>query len=238
MRMFARECRRQDAPEGHRGSNIEGFNYFLKRAFDILCSAILVAFLFPIMLLAGFAVLIFDGRGVLFRQERIGVHGRAFEMLKLRTMENRTADLVHREYVQHWIRDSQDPGADYDRTSATDREVFKLCDDPRITKIGKFLRRFSLDELPQLWNVLRGDMSLIGPRPALPYEVELYQEWHRRRLEGMPGITGLWQVSGRNRVSFDDMVRLDVKYLEDWSLTSDIRILLHTIPVLLRGEGL
>ena len=117
-------------------------------------------------------------------------------------------------------------------------KVFKLANDSRVTGVGKILRRFSIDEFPQLLNVVRGDMSLIGPRPALPYEVEHYQDWHRRRLEGMPGITGLWQVSGRNQVSFDEMVRLDVQYLEDWSLTTDIRILFRTIPVLLRGEGL
>ena len=99
------------------------------------------------------------------------------------------------------------------------------------------MRRFSLDELPQLWNVLRGDMSLIGPRPAMPYELEHYDEWHRRRLDAAPGITGLWQVSGRNRLSFDEMVQLDVQYLEDWSLSGDFKILMRTLPVLLRGEG-
>lgn len=223
---------------GRLGSDMRGLNYSMKRAFDIVCGTILAAFVLPIVGVAALAILICDGRAVLYRQMRIGAHGRPFEMLKLRTMNSRTADLVHREYVEHWIRDGQELSANGYRASETDREVFKLCDDPRITKIGKVLRRFSLDELPQLWNVLRGDMSLIGPRPALPYELEHYQEWHRRRLEGMPGITGLWQVSGRNRVSFDDMVRLDVKYLEHWSLTSDILILLHTIPVLLRGEGL
>lgn len=223
---------------GPRGSNIEGMNYVIKRAFDIIGASILMVFCLPIMLVAALAILIFDGREVLYRQKRIGAQGRPFEMLKLRTMKSQTADLVHREYVQEWIRNEASPGANGNGGSGKDQKVFKLCDDPRITKVGKLLRRFSIDELPQLWNVLRGDMSLIGPRPALPYELELYQDWHRRRLEGLPGITGLWQVSGRNRVSFEDMVRLDVKYLEDWSLSSDIRILLHTIPVLLRGEGL
>lgn len=220
------------------GSNIRGFNYLIKRGFDLVCGTILAVFVLPVVGLAALAIVVCDGRTVLYRQERVGAHGQRFEMLKLRTMHPRSPDLLHREYVQQWICNDLGNGSNGHSASGTDHAVFKLCDDPRVTRLGKFLRRFSLDELPQLWNVLRGDMSLIGPRPALPYELELYQEWHCRRLEGMPGITGLWQVSGRNRISFDDMVRLDVEYLEHWSLASDIRILLHTIPVLLRGEGL
>jgi lipopolysaccharide/colanic/teichoic acid biosynthesis glycosyltransferase len=232
------EISKQGAPASHRGSNIDGFNYLIKRAFDIVCGAILATLLFPVTLLAAVAILVFDGPVVLYRQIRIGAYGQPFEMLKLRTMNNRTADLVHREYVEHWICDGQGLAAKGNQPSGAEQKVFKICDDPRITRVGKLLRRFSLDELPQLWNVLRGDMSLIGPRPALPYELEHYQEWHRRRLQGMPGITGLWQINGRNRVSFDDMVRLDLKYLENWSLASDIRILMQTIPALLRGDGL
>ena len=117
-------------------------------------------------------------------------------------------------------------------------KIFKIVNDKRITHVGRILRRYRIDELPQLLNVLRGDMSVIGPRPALPYELELYKGWHRRRLDVVPGITGLWQVSGGNQLSFDDMVRLDVQYIEDWSLSSDLRILARTVPVLLRGEGL
>ncbi len=141
---------------------------------------------------------------------------------------------VHRAYVHQWIREcpeqtKADGGGD---------AVFKITGDHRITPIGKILRRFSIDELPQLINVLRGEMSLIGPRPALPYEVALYCEWHRRRLEATPGITGLWQVSGRNRLSFDEMVRLDLRYLEDWSLVGDLKILIRTLPALVRGSGI
>jgi lipopolysaccharide/colanic/teichoic acid biosynthesis glycosyltransferase len=156
-------------------------------------------------------------------------------MLKLRTMNRHAADLVHRQYVQRWIASGHGAAAN---GNGADREVFKLCNDPRIISVGKILRRFSFDELPQILNVIRGDMTLIGPRPALPYELDLHQDWHRRRLEGLPGITGLWQVSGHNQISFDDMVRLDVQHLEDWSLATDIRILFRTIPVLPRGEGL
>ena len=156
-------------------------------------------------------------------------------MLKLRTMKSCAADRVHRQYVQRWISNGH---AAHANGNGAGTRSSSLRNDSRVTGVGRILRRFSIDELPQLFNVVRGDMSLIGPRPALPYELEHYQDWHRRRLEGMPGITGLWQVSGRNQVSFDEMVKLDVQYLEDWSLTTDIRILFRTIPVLLRGEGL
>jgi lipopolysaccharide/colanic/teichoic acid biosynthesis glycosyltransferase len=187
----------------------------------------------PIIALAALATLIFDGRPIFFRQQRIGAQGRRFEMLKLRTMKTAAADSVHRQYVERWISDGRSADA-----NGNGGKVFKLANDSRVTRVGRILRKFSIDELPQILNVVRGDMSLIGPRPALPYEVEHYQDWHRRRLEGLPGITGLWQVSGRNQISFDEMVKLDVKYLEDWSLTTDIGILLRTIPVLLKGEGL
>jgi lipopolysaccharide/colanic/teichoic acid biosynthesis glycosyltransferase len=217
---------------GRRGSNVEGLNYLVKRTFDVVCASLILIVAMPVIALAALAILVDDGRPIFFRQQRIGALGRRFEMLKLRTMNTRAADVVHREYVQSWISNSQ--SADTDGNG----KVFKLANDPRVTAVGRILRRFSIDEFPQLLNVVRGDMSLIGPRPALPYELELYQDWHRRRLEGLPGITGLWQVSGRNQVSFDEMVKLDVQYLEDWSLTTDIGILFRTIPVLLRGEGL
>ena len=218
---------------GRRGSNVEGLNYLIKRSFDVVCASLILIVAMPIIALAALAILIFDGRPIFFRQQRIGVQGRRFEMLKLRTMKTAAADNVHRQYVERWISDGRSADAD-----GNGGKVFKLANDSRVTSVGRILRKFSLDEFPQLFNVVRGDMSLIGPRPALPYEVEHYQDWHRRRLEGMPGITGLWQVSGRNQVSFDEMVKLDVQYLEDWSLTTDIGILFRTIPVLLRGEGL
>jgi exopolysaccharide biosynthesis polyprenyl glycosylphosphotransferase len=223
---------------GCRRSNIEGLNYMVKRSFDIICASIALIFVLPVLALAALAILMFDGSPILFRQQRIGAYGRRFEMLKFRTMTHRAADMVHRDFVQQWICEGDTADQNGHQPNGTDQRLFKLSNDPRISKVGRILRRFSIDELPQLWNVIRGDMSLIGPRPALPYELELYKDWHRRRLEGMPGITGLWQVSGRNQVSFDAMVRMDLAYLRDWSLTSDIRILLQTIPVLLRGNGL
>jgi exopolysaccharide biosynthesis polyprenyl glycosylphosphotransferase len=219
-----------------RGSNIEGFNFIVKRGFDILTASIMLVLTAPILLLAELAIWLEDGGPVFFRQTRIGIRGKQFDFLKLRSMRCTAGDNAHRDYVKKWISLGQHAavnGAEQDGN-----KLFKLTDDKRITRVGRILRRYRIDELPQIINVLRGDMSLIGPRPALPYELELYKGWHRRRLNAVPGITGLWQVSGGNRLSFDDMVRLDVKYIEDWSLVSDLKILARTVPVLLRGEGL
>ncbi|MGH7916921.1 MAG: sugar transferase [Candidatus Binataceae bacterium] len=233
---------------GPRGSNIEGLNLLVKRGFDLITASLMLIVAAPVLGLAALAILLTDGRPVLFRQSRIGIHGRPFELLKLRTMRHTADDGVHREYVRQWIRNGEGAALDVNLKRVANgtngngaghkARVFKLVRDKRITMVGRLLRRFSLDELPQLINVVRGEMSLIGPRPALPYELEHYQDWHRRRLDAAPGITGLWQVSGRNRVSFDEMVRLDVQYLEDWSLAGDLRILARTVPALLRGEGM
>jgi len=220
---------------GPRCTNIEGLNFALKRAFDLAAASILLVLAAPAVGLGALAIWLTDGSPVLFRQTRIGIHGRPFELLKLRTMRHAAGDDVHREYVRHWIRNGKAAAAA--NGHANGKTIFKLANDKRVTPVGRFLRRFSIDELPQLINVVRGEMSLIGPRPALPYEVEHYEEWHRRRLDAAPGITGLWQVSGRNRLSFEEMVRLDVQYLEDWSLAGDLRILVRTLPALLRGEG-
>jgi exopolysaccharide biosynthesis polyprenyl glycosylphosphotransferase len=218
---------------GPRCSNIEGLNFALKRAFDLVTASIVLILSAPAIALGAFAIWLTDGRPVFFRQTRIGIHGKPFQLLKLRTMQASADDKVHRAYVRRWI--SEDTVAAQEKPGAD--SVFKLVNDTRITRMGRILRRFSIDELPQLINVVRGEMSLIGPRPALPYEIDLYEEWHRRRLDAVPGITGLWQVSGRNNLSFGDMVRLDVQYLEDWSFTGDLRILARTFPALLRGEG-
>ncbi len=220
---------------GRRSSNIEGLNLALKRTFDAVFGAILLFVAAPIVAFAALAILLDDGRPIFFRQTRIGAHGRSFEMIKLRTMRHEAGDETHRACVRHWIRPPDEAPHLY---AADGNRVFKLLDDHRVTRIGRILRRFSVDELPQLINVVRGQMSLIGPRPALPYEIGLYENWQRRRLDAMPGITGLWQVSGRNRLSFDEMVRLDVQYLEEWSLVGDLKILARTVPVLLRGNGI
>jgi len=141
---------------------------------------------------------------------------------------------IHREYVKRFISGEADPA----RVSHTEDVVYKIQNDPRVTRVGKFLRKTSLDELPQFINILKGDMSLVGPRPPIPYELEAYQIWHRRRvLESKPGITGLWQVNGRSRLKFDDMVRLDLQYAKTWSLWLDIKILLRTPRVVLFGAG-
>ncbi|MBV8452252.1 MAG: sugar transferase [Deltaproteobacteria bacterium] len=219
---------------GPRCTNIEGLNYAIKRAFDVVAALLLLIASAPALALGALLILVTDGRPVLFRQTRVGIHGRTFQLLKLRTMRQAASDAVHREYVRTWIRNGHAAAANGNSNGS----IFKLANDQRITRVGRFLRRFSIDELPQLLNVLRGEMSLIGPRPALPYELEHYDEWHRRRLDAAPGITGLWQVSGRNRLSFDEMVELDVQYLEDWSLSGDFKILMRTLPALLRGEGM
>jgi exopolysaccharide biosynthesis polyprenyl glycosylphosphotransferase len=217
-------------------SNIAGLNFVLKRGFDLLVASFLIVLSAPLIMLAAAAIWLKDGPPVLFRQTRIGRHGQPFELLKLRTMYRDAGDGPHRDYVHSWIREDAPATEEVDHKGAGEA-FFKMRDDPRIMAIGRILRRFSIDELPQLINVWRGDMSLVGPRPALPYELELYQEWHRRRLEAAPGITGLWQVSGRNRLSFSEMVRLDVQYLQDWTLAGDLKILLRTVPALLWGSG-
>jgi lipopolysaccharide/colanic/teichoic acid biosynthesis glycosyltransferase len=161
-----------------------------------------------------------DGGPGLFRQTRVGLHGRPFEVLKFRTMEI----------------DAEAKLAELADRSEVNGPAFKIADDPRITGVGRVLRRLSLDELPQLWNVLVGDMSLVGPRPALPREVEIYDIWHRRRLSMKPGITGLWQVTARSNREFDDRAQLDLKYIDSWSLWLDLKILAQTVPAAFEGR--
>ncbi|HEY0172308.1 MAG TPA: sugar transferase [Pyrinomonadaceae bacterium] len=204
----------------------------VKRAFDMLLAALALVLLSPLW--AVMALLIkLDSKGpVLYRQERVGMDGRIFLFLKFRTMRADSDDAAHREFQRKYIA-----GRPETNLGDPSRPVYKLHDDPRVTRTGRWLRRTSLDELPQLLNVLRGDMSVVGPRPPIPYEVEAYALWHRKRLDIKPGMTGLWQVSGRNRLSFDEMVRLDLFYIENWSLWLDLKIMLRTLPVLLRGEA-
>ena len=207
----------------------------MKRAMDIAGSGALLLVLSP--LLAAIALLIkFTSKGpVLFGQERLGKRGGRFKCFKFRTMHLNCGHKIHEEYVQQFIAGKAKA---VDAGSDSNAPVYKIINDPRVTLAGKLLRKTSLDELPQLWNVLRGEMSLVGPRPPVPYEFEIYDVWHRRRvLEVKPGITGLWQVSGRSSTRFDDMVRLDLKYCQSWSLWLDLKILLATPWAVIRGEG-
>lgn len=204
----------------------------VKRLSDIVISAIALAVFSPIWLLISILIKL-DSRGaILFKQERVGMDGRIFLCYKFRTMKADADDAIHREAYLKNIEGATEANAGDD-----EKPVFgKVKNDPRITKIGKFLRRTSLDELPQFLNVLKGDMSIVGPRPPIPYEVENYELWHRKRLDMKPGITGLWQVSGRNRLTFDEMVRIDIFYIENWALWLDLKIILLTLPAMLRGD--
>ncbi len=206
----------------------------IKRIMDIVGSSVAILISLPLFVMAAFAIKASSRGPIFFRQQRVGQFGQRFTFLKFRSMQVDNDPSIHKEYVMKLIA-----GLAERQASGRDGEgVYKLSSDRRITQVGKFLRRTSLDELPQLVNVLKGDMSLVGPRPAIPYEVAAYQTWHRRRvLEVKPGITGLWQVNGRSRVRFDEMVRLDLQYARSWSPWLDINILIQTPRAVLRGAG-
>jgi lipopolysaccharide/colanic/teichoic acid biosynthesis glycosyltransferase len=204
----------------------------VKRLMDIVGSSLALVMFSPLFLIIAAAVRWSSPGPVLFRQRRVGQHGLPFEMLKFRSMHADNDSAIHKEYVTKLVAGT----AEKQPTGTSSEGAYKLTVDPRVTSIGSFLRRSSLDELPQFINVLKGEMSLVGPRPPVVYEVEAYDLWHRRRLvEAKPGITGLWQVSGRNRISFEDMVRLDLIYARSWSPWLDLKILLRTPLAMTEG---
>jgi exopolysaccharide biosynthesis polyprenyl glycosylphosphotransferase len=204
----------------------------LKRTSDLLISALSIALLAPLWLLIALLIKL-DSRGpVFYTQERVGMDGRLFLLYKFRTMDANADSELHREYQRAFIAGRAEANLGNEQ-----KPTYKLLADPRITRVGKLLRKTSIDEVPQLWNVLLGDMSVVGPRPPIPYEVEAYELWHRKRLDMKPGLTGLWQVSGRNRLPFEEMVRLDLFYIENWSLLLDLKIIVRTGFVMLGREG-
>ena len=207
---------------GLREVSIQGWNRVVKRAIDVVVSAVVLLVFSPILLaIAAVIKLESPGGPVIFRHTRVGKDGVPFTMFKFRSMRPNAAD--ERPLLEN-------------QNEATG-PLFKIRQDPRLTRVGRFIRRYSIDEFPQLVNVLRGDMSLVGPRPPIPSEVEQYEEWHTKRLAVSPGMTGLWQVSGRSELDFDEMVMYDVYYIEHWSLSLDFRILLRTVPTVLSGGG-
>jgi lipopolysaccharide/colanic/teichoic acid biosynthesis glycosyltransferase len=205
----------------------------IKRAIDIAGSLAALILLSPLLLAIAVAIKLTSKGPMLFKQSRVGQYGGRFTFLKFRSMYFQSDAKIHQDYVRQLIA-----GKDEGEQGVANGGVYKIKDDPRITPVGRFLRKTSLDELPQFFNVLKGEMSLVGPRPPIPYEVEAYDIWHRRRfLEVKPGITGLWQVNGRSRVKFEDMVRLDLQYARTWSLGLDLKILLGTPRAVFFGEG-
>jgi lipopolysaccharide/colanic/teichoic acid biosynthesis glycosyltransferase len=221
--------------------------FYSKRILDVVLAILSLIVLIPLLLLIGILIKLDSSGPVFFVQERIGARRRLyqgktiweickFSCYKYRTMYTDIDEDLHRDFMEAYISGDEAKMAELqpDQEAATS---FKLTGDPRVTRMGKFLRQTSLDELPQLWNVLKGEMSLVGPRPPIPYEVEMYEPKDIRRLAAMPGITGLWQVSGRCDISFEEMVRLDVKYIEKQSLWLDIKILLLTLPAVLSKKG-
>jgi lipopolysaccharide/colanic/teichoic acid biosynthesis glycosyltransferase len=201
----------------------------VKRTCDVIGSIVGLVLFAPIFAIL-FLIIRFDSPGpAIFRQSRIGLGGRMFTCLKFRTMYSDADETVHQLYIQHLWRG--------EGLSAEPNATYKLANDIRVTRFGRWLRRTSLDELPQLINVLRGDMSIVGPRPALPYEIEHYQTWHHERHKVKPGITGLWQVRGRGCLSPNDMLAMDVEYARTWTLWTDMKLIALTIPAVLRARG-
>lgn len=205
----------------------------IKRFIDVIASLLVIVVGFPFFLAIALLIKLTSKGPVFFSQERVGEKGEIFTLFKFRTMRLNSDDAIHREFTRRFIEGRLSNSAVDEKPSV----VYKLADDPRVTPVGAFLRKTSLDEFPQFLNVLRGDMTIVGPRPPLAYEIEHYQDWHKLRLAVKPGLTGLWQVSGRSSVPFNEMVMLDLYYIEHWSLLLDFKIMLRTIPVMLFGSG-
>jgi exopolysaccharide biosynthesis polyprenyl glycosylphosphotransferase len=210
------------------------FQHVLKRGIDIVGSLVGILLFSPLIFVTALAVKTTSTGPVIFNQIRLGKRGARFCFYKFRSMYFNGDDQIHREYVEKLIA-----GRHEKINQGNEQEpLYKMKDDPRVTRVGRIIRKLSIDELPQLFNVLRGEMSLVGPRPPLPYEVEKYEPWHLRRiLEVKPGMTGLWQVDGRSKTSFDDMVRLDLRYVQNWSLWLDLKILVKTVRAVIRPNG-
>lgn len=220
-------------PEFKKRENTKRVSLAIKRGIDLAGSAAALLILSPVFAAIALAIKFSSKGPVFFKQQRLGQYGKPFTVLKFRSMRTDCDSKIHQQYVEQFIAGQVDGHSD-----AAAEPVFKIQNDPRITSIGRFIRKTSLDELPQFWNVLRGDMSLVGPRPPVAYEFRAYEAWHRRRvLEIQPGITGLWQVEGRSRTRFDDMVRLDLKYARAWSIWLDLKILAQTPVAVIHGEG-
>lgn len=216
--------------DGKVGRGYRAVNSGLKRTLDITLATVILVILSPILIAVAAAIRLTSRGPAIFRQERVGHLGQPFEAYKFRTMVVDNDDSAHRELCIAQLLDEEPQAGTTDGT-------FKLEDDPRITGVGRWLRRLSIDEVPQLGNVIQGTMSIVGPRPALDWEAELYRPEHRRRLEVRPGITGLWQVSGRNRLNMIQMLDLDVRYVDEWSVGLDLRIIARTPFAMIRGDG-
>ncbi|MDI1231728.1 MAG: sugar transferase [Methylobacter sp.] len=210
------------------------FKPLLKRGLDVVGSIFGIFIFMPVMLITALAIKVTSPGPVIFSQIRLGKQGTPFTFYKFRSMHVNMDNQIHREYVQDFIKGNHAKVNQGD----TEKPLYKIKSDPRITRVGKFIRKTSIDELPQFFNVLKGNMSLVGPRPPLAYEAEKYQAWHLRRiLEMKPGITGLWQVEGRSKTEWNDSVRLDIRYIQNWSLLYDLKILLRTVKEVLKCRG-
>ncbi len=208
-------------------------SFLLKRTFDLILAFLALIIFFPLLLCIVLAIKI-DSRGSIFyTQTRIGKRGKPFKFYKFRSMYANVDDASHKAYIKKLIR-TDNP---YIEEGKNEKKIFKITDDERITRVGRFIRKYSLDEIGQLVNVLKGDLSLVGPRAPLPYEYEEYNDWHKRRLETLPGMSSLWVINGRSNLSFEEMVKLDIYYIENWSFWLDIKILIETIPAVLKGEA-
>ena len=222
-----------DLTKQNKNKNI---SFFTKRVIDILGGLVGLIIFSPFFITMPFLIKITSRGPVFFKQKRVGQLGNIFTFLKFRTMHVNNDAVIHQEYIKKFIREQKS----YDSKNSGEKQecTYKIKNDPRVTPIGNFLRKTSIDELPQFINVLKGEMSLVGPRPPIPYEIENYATWHKRRItEVKPGITGLWQVMGRSSTTFDEMVRLDLRYVRNWSLWLDIKIIIKTPWVLLTGKG-
>jgi lipopolysaccharide/colanic/teichoic acid biosynthesis glycosyltransferase len=219
--------------------------YFSKRVLDITVAALALLLLWPVMVVVAILIILDSEGPILFKQERIGAQRRiragcfywqqtTFTCYKFRSMCQNANPALHQAYVLAFINNDQQRMAEL---QGWETQTHKLVSDPRVTRVGRIIRKSSLDELPQLWNVLKGDMSLVGPRPAVPYEVNEYQLWHRRRLRAKPGLTGLWQVMARSSADFEEMIRLDIQYVERQSFWLDCMIILSTPWAVLSGKG-